>query len=318
MSLTDRDKKMILLIVPALLIAAYWFLLMSPKRDEVAEAESALTVQEQRRDSAQARVNSLAGSRTTFAADYAELVQLGKAVPPTIDMPTILVQLDAASRGTEIVFTKVTAEEREPAAAPATPPPGSGDGSQPADAGGEAAQSGPGTAGEAAGDSVATANANNDAAAEGSGVNPADTSTSEAARDGALPVGGGAATPGAAGSTGAVPALDTVSLELEFVGEFFDLADFFHRVKRYVETSKQDIAVRGRLLTVDGMEFTSEPDLFPNITATLNVTAYLAPQAEGATAGATPSGPEAIPASTEGESSPTVAAPPTPTATATR
>jgi hypothetical protein len=317
-SLTDRDKKIVLLILPALLLAAYWFLALSPKRAEVAEAESALAVQEQRRDTAQTRVTALSGSRTNFAADYAELVRLGKAVPPEIDMPTILVQLDAASRGTEIVFTKITADEREPAATPTTPAPGSGDGSQPADAGGEAAQSGPGTAGESAGNAVASANSNNAAAAEQSGVNPSDTATSETARDGALPIGGGTATPGTAGATSGVPALDTVPLTLEFVGDFFDLSDFFHRIKRYVETSKQDINVRGRLLTVDGIEFTSEPDLFPNITATLTVTAYLAPQAEGATAGATPTGPEAVPASVEGESSPTVSAPTTPTATATR
>jgi Tfp pilus assembly protein PilO len=314
-SLTDRDKKMILLIVPALLIAAYWFLIMSPKRDAVAEAESALAVQVERRDFAQQRAATLAASRSRFAADYAELVRLGKAVPPTVDMPTILVQLDAAAKGTEIVFTKVTAEEREPAAAPATPPPGSGDGSQPADAGGAAAQSGPGSAGESAGNAVADANANSNASAAQSGVNPSDTATSETVRDGALPVGGGAATPGAATSA---PALDTVPLTFEFVGGFFDLADFFHRVKRYVETSKGDIDVRGRLITVDGIEFKSEPDLFPSITATLTATAYLAPEAEGATAGATPSGPEAVPASTDGESSPTVSAPPTPTATATR
>lgn len=317
MSLTDRDRKIVLLIVPALLIAAYWFLLLSPKRDEASQAATTLTEQTDRRDAAQARVDSLSGDRTNFAADYAEIVRLGKAVPPTVDMPTILVQLDAAARGTKITFTKITADDRVPATTTTTAPPnapGSGDGSQPAAAGGAPAQSGPGTAAESAGNSVNTAN-NASSAAE-SGVNPSDTQTSESARDGALPVGGGTATPGMASSGSGTPGLDTVPITLEFVGTFFDLADFTHRIKRYVESDREDLLVRGRLITIDGIEFKSEPDTFPKITATLTATAYLAPAAEGATAGATPTGPEAVPASAP-DSNATVSATP-PTATATR
>ncbi len=317
MSITDRDRKIILLLVPVLLVAAYWFLLLAPKREEASEATAALTEQTIRRDGAQARVNALSGDRTNFAADYGEIVRLGKAVPPTVDMPTILVQLDAAARGTKIIFTRITAAERVPAATPAaTPPaaPGTGDGSQPAAAGGAPAQSAPGTAAESAGNTVNGANAASSAA--DSGVNPADAQTSQAASNGALPVGGGTATGTTTGTTtSAAPGLDTVPITLEFVGTFFDLADFTHRIKRYVESSRDDVLVRGRLITVDSIDFKSEPDTFPAITATLTATAYLAPAAEGSTAGATASGPEAVPASVDAGATASTA---TPAATATR
>jgi Tfp pilus assembly protein PilO len=316
-SLTDRDRKIVMALVPIVLILAYWFLLLTPKREEAATAATELTAQEQRRDIAQQRVDALANSRTSFAADYAELVRLGKAVPSKVDMPTILVQLEAAAAGTDIKFTRITADEREPSTVTAPPAatPGSGDGSQPAAAGGAPAQSAPGTATEAAGNTTAAANAGS-AAAEQSGVDPADAQTSETAREGALPIGGGAATPGTPGATGAgvAPGLDTVPVTLEFVGNFFDLADFFHRVKRYVNTSENDIYVRGRLVTIEGVEFNSEPDLFPRITATLTATAYLAPEVQGATAGATPGGPALV--STPGAEA-TPSASPVPTATAT-
>jgi Tfp pilus assembly protein PilO len=301
MSLTDRDRKIVLLLVPVLLIAAYWFLLLSPKREEATTAAATLTEQTDRRDAAQARVDSLSNAKTDFAADYGEIVRLGKAVPPTVDMPTILVQLDAAARGTKIVFTKITTDERVPAAvATTTPPaaPGSGDGSQPAAAGGAPAQSQPGAAAESAGNAVNTANGASSAAA--SGVNPSDTQTSQATGGGGLPVGGGAAPvdPATGAATSATPGLDTVPITLEFIGTFFDLADFTHRIKRYVESSRSDVLVRGRLITIDGIEFKSEPDTFPAITATLTATAYLAPVTQGATVGATPSGPAPVPAST--------------------
>ncbi len=277
MSVTDRDRKILLFLLPVLVLGMYWFLLLAPKREEASTAAQELATQEQRRDDAQLQAASLSDARTDFAADYAALVRLGKAVPTAVDMPTILVQLDDAARGTDIKFTRITAQEREEAAP---------------------AQSGPGQAAENAGDATATANASS-GAAEQSGVDPSDTETSQPASDGALPVGGGAA--GAAPSSvtpgGAVPGLESVGLELEFTGDFLDLSNFFHRIKRYVEVDGDRLAVRGRLLTVDGISFESEPDLFPRVRATLTTTAYLAPELQGATAGATPSGPATIPAS---------------------
>jgi hypothetical protein len=306
-SITDRDRKILLLLVPILVLGAYWFLMLAPKREEAATAAQELATQEQRRDAAQLQATSLANARTDFAADYAELVRLGKAVPTAVDMPTILVQLDDAARGTDIKFTRISAQEREEAApvAPATDSP-------PADAGGTPASSGPGQAAEGANNAAADANASSAEAEQQSGVEPGDTQTSQPASDGALPVGGGAGTTGAATATpGApVPGLESVGLELEFTGNFLDLSNFFHRIKRYVEVDGEQLAVRGRLLTVDAIAFESEPDLFPRIRATLTTTAYLAPKLQGATAGATPSGPATLPAS-DGAAAPIATATPT-------
>jgi hypothetical protein len=303
-SVTDRDRKIMLVLIPVVILAAFWFLLLSPKREEAASAGQELAVQEQRRDDAQSRAASLTGARTSFAADYAQLVRIGKAVPTVVDMPTVLVQLEDAARGTDIDFTRITAEEREEAVVPV---PAATD-ADPVDPGGEPAQSGPGAAGEAAGETAAAAD-ESAAAAEQSGLEETDAQTSQPARDGALPVGGGTATTSTSIATGtAVPGLDTVGLELEFTGNFLDLSKFFHRIKRYVELDGERLAVRGRLLTVDGVEFSSEPDIFPKVRATVTATAYLAPAVEGATAGATPGGPAAVPASTGPSVAPPIAA----------
>jgi Tfp pilus assembly protein PilO len=317
MSLTDRDRKIALLLGPIVLVFAYWFLMLSPKRDEASAAADKVVVQEQRRDLAQQRADELAGAKTDFAADYTELVRLGKAVPASVDMPTLLVQLQAASQGTDIAFMSIATGEREsaPVVAPQPPAaPGTGDGSQPAAAGGTPAQSAPGQVAETAGNTVAGANTAS-ATAE-SGVSPADTATSTTAREGAIPIGGGApATDAGTAVPGAAPGLESVPLDLEFTGNFFDLADFFHKLKRYVETSEKQVFVRGRLLTIDGFSFSSDPEIFPKLNVEITATAYLAPKAEGATAGATPGGPAAAPVTTEATSAPATEIP---TATATR
>ena len=47
----------------------------------------------------------------------------------------------------------------------------------------------------------------------------------------------------------------------------------------------------GRLITVEGVKFSSDPQLFPRVKAEMTATVYLSPKAQGTTAGATPQGP---------------------------
>lgn len=323
MSLSDRDRKIAIAIVPILLLVGYWFLLLAPKREAAAQASKNLTEQTDRRDSARAQAKLAQVDQTDFASDYAEIVRLGKAIPSRVDMSSLIVQLDRAAEGTDIHFTRIATGERDATAAAAAPPPaaapaGSSDGTTPVDAGGAPAQSAPGSAAESANNTAQSAAQRSDAATQ-SGVNSSDTQTSTSSGSG-LPVGGGAAVP--AGTTGATgPAgLETVPLELEFVGNFFNLADFFHDVKRFVRVANSNVVVSGRLITIEGVKFASDTQLFPKMSAEIKATVYLSPKTEGVTAGATPQGPS--PATPGGQPTPASGAPsstptPAPTATAT-
>lgn len=276
MTLTDRDRKVLIFLVPVLVIFGYWFLLLSPQRQEASRAAEEVAKQQDRRDTAQQQLDATKGAEQDFSADYTQVVRLGKAIPASVDMPSLIVQLDAAAAGTGINFTKIKTGERLDSAATAPTgtsavPPGTtapADPATPAAAGGEQTQSAPGGAVEAANDTAQAANQQ---------AGATDTQTS---------------TPSPAGTTAAAPpGLETVPLELEFTGNFFNLADFFHRVKRFVEVAERDVVVSGRLLTIEGVRWTSDPELFPKIRAELKATIYLSPQAQGATAGASPSGP---------------------------
>lgn len=278
MSVTDRDKKILMLLIPAAIVAAYWFLLFSPKREESAAIQEKLTQAQDEQQAAEAQVASVAGAKESFAADYTTVIRLGKAVPSNVDMPSLLMQLDRAARGTGIDFDKVATGERT--AAPSGQQPSGGSGN---------AQSGAGQAKDAA-------------------QNGAD----KAATTGTLPAQNGAG--GAAGG-GVAPGLESIPLDFTFRGTFFDLADFFHRMKRFVRVANDDILVRGRLMTIDSFSWTAEPEKWPNLTAEVHATVYLAPKAEGVSAGASPQGPGAAPATpASGGSAP--AAPPTPATTA--
>jgi Pilus assembly protein, PilO len=318
MSLSDRDKKIVLFLVPVLAVVAYWFLLLGPKRQEASKAGDELAKQEQRRDDARTRLDSLQSSKESFSSGYGELVRLGKAVPTSTDMPSLMVQLESAARGTGISFTKIKLGEREQASSASTSSgSASGSGSAPVAAGGSQTQSVPGAAAESANNAQQTANQRSEAA-EKSGASPSDAQTSKSS-GGGLPVGGGSAAPGGAtGGSSGVPGLDTVPLELEFEGNFPKLADFFHRLKRFVRVVNDRVNVQGRLMTVEGLKFSTDQELFPKVKAELTTTVYLAPETEGQTAGATPAGPSvpagggSAPGSTPSPAAPTATAFPNP------
>jgi len=315
MTLTDRDRKIMIALVPVVVLVAYWFLLLAPKREQASTAKQELATQQQRLETARAAAQAAEGAKEDFDASYAQVVRLGKAIPTTVDMPSLLVQLDAAAAGTGIRFTKIATGDRVPGAtatpAQTTTPPAAGSESgttgTPAAAGGETAQSQPGAAAEAANNTQQTANQDT-AAAEQSGVQPSDTQTSTTA---------GATTETGDAAATAPPGLETVPLELEFEGNFFNLADFFHDVKRFVSVANSNVLVSGRLLTVESVRWTSDETIFPHIRAEITATVYLSPKAQGVTAGASPQGPATgTPASgtTPTDSTPAVA----PTAAATR
>ena len=322
MTLSDRDRKLALVIIPIVLLVAYWFLLLAPKREASATASKNLSEQTQRLEQARTAANTARQAKTNFAADYAEIVRLGKAIPAGVDMPSLVVQLDRAAAGTGIRFTRVATGERDPAtAAPAAAPAPSGSSSSssstPVQAGGQTAQSAPGGAVEAANNTAAQQSQQADAASQ-SGVASSDTQTSTST-GGGLPIGGGAGAPGTAPAATA-PALDTVPLELEFVGNFFNLSDFFHDIKRFVHVANRNVVVSGRLVTIEGVKFSSDPELFPRIKAEVTATVYLSPKVQGATAGATAAGPAPATGATPTPAStttPSTTPSPAPTATVT-
>jgi Tfp pilus assembly protein PilO len=312
-TLSERDRKLLMVILPLVVLAGYWFLILGPKRDEASQASDQLVQQEARLATAKQAADSAKTAESAFRSDFTEVVRLGKAIPASVDMPSLLVQLERAAAGTGIRFTKIATGERDAtaAAAPAaTPSTGTESGSgTPVASGGETAQSAPGTAVESANNAQATTNQNT-ANAEQSGVSPTDTQTSTTAGSGTDTTG---ATTNAAGATTA--GLETVPLDMEFVGDFFKLADFFHSIKRFVRVANQNVLVGGRLITIEGVQWASDTTLFPKLKATIKATVYLAPKSEGTTAGATPQGPSET--TTAGTSTATSGSSPVPTATAT-
>ena len=92
---------------------------------------------------------------------------------------------------------------------------------------------------------------------------------------------------------GAVPV--QVPISLEFTGNFYDLNDFLFRLRSLVAVRGGALQASGRLFSVDSLEFTQGSGGFPNISAKINVKAYVYGTG-AAPAPATPAAPAAPPA----------------------
>jgi hypothetical protein len=269
MSLTDRDRKIVLVLIPLLMLAGYWFLVLTPKRAESAKVEEKLAKARGERDTAQAQVGQLNAAKASFASDYQTVIRMGKAVPEVVDMPSLLVQLDRAARGTGVDMREIKVEPKTETGVSSTPP---GGGANPG-AGGSGAESSQGKAAQGAGNAVNEANDKNEQSAD---------------------AGNGAPAAGGAPSQSA-PGLAAVGLTFQLGADFFDMADFFHRMKRFVRVVNDQVVVRGRLISIDG--FTFNTDEGGEMKAEVSATVYLSPKAEGGVdAGASPTGPAGAPA----------------------
>jgi hypothetical protein len=76
-----------------------------------------------------------------------------------------------------------------------------------------------------------------------------------------------------------------------FQGNFFHLSTFLGQVERFVQVTNKRIAVSGRLMTLNSINFAAGSGGFPQILATLSATTYLVPTNQTVTNGATTTGP---------------------------
>jgi hypothetical protein len=277
---TSRDRIAALVVGAVVLLAGFWFLALSPKRKDAAALSDKISQAQQRLDTARQSVAAATAARKRYDADYAAVARLGKAVPADDDMASLLYQLNHASTDTHIDFRSIelnSSGTSGPAAAP------------------HVAQAA----------AVASANGNSSSSSSSSSSSTSTTQSSTTPPAGAAaPATGVPATQSAAaglppGSTVGSAGFPTMPFSFVFDGSFFNMEHFFSGLQRFATINGDSLTVRGRLLTVDSFALTASRFGFPKVKAAINATAYLVPQAQGMTGGATPAGPAApAPAST--------------------
>jgi hypothetical protein len=96
------------ILIPALLavaaVAAFYFMLLSPKREEAAKLDTEIAAKQSELDQSRALVATYEKARANYKVNYTTLTRLGKAVPPDDDVRSLLVQLNDAADRSKVDF----------------------------------------------------------------------------------------------------------------------------------------------------------------------------------------------------------------------
>jgi hypothetical protein len=104
---TKTYKLLIAVAATAAALAAFWFLALAPKREEVAKLDKKISAKKTALATAQQTLGSYESARDNYSGNYATVVRLGKAVPDDDDSRSLLVQLDSAAQGTGVDFRTI-------------------------------------------------------------------------------------------------------------------------------------------------------------------------------------------------------------------
>ena len=258
------DKAVVMGVIVAIVLAGFYFKVVSPKRQKASSLSTDITMLQSQIAEQQQVAQFAEDARQHFPAYYGRLVVLGKAVPADADTPSLLVQLNTLADRTGVKFNGLqlsadsgSASAAAPAAPSTTAP---SDGSTPSDS------SSTSTSTPTAGTTTPTA------ATEATAAN--------------LPLGAAVGTAG----------LPVMPYDLTFEGSYFDVANFLKGIDDLVHMrGTGQVSADGRLLTVGGFSLAlaenETPGPNPKLEVSLSVTSYVTPSDQGATAGASPSGP---------------------------
>ena len=89
-SRTTRDRIALTVVIAAVLIGGFWFLILGPQRSKASKLGTQLTQAKQTLTTAESDAAESRAARAQYPRNYATVAQLGKAVPVSDDVPSLV------------------------------------------------------------------------------------------------------------------------------------------------------------------------------------------------------------------------------------
>jgi Tfp pilus assembly protein PilO len=104
----STDRTILLVVAVAGLIAAFWFMVLAPKRQDAADVADQVATLEAQVSQEEASASTATAAKDDFESNYHQLITLGKAVPVDADTPSLLTQLETLSSKSNVQFQGIT------------------------------------------------------------------------------------------------------------------------------------------------------------------------------------------------------------------
>lgn len=105
--MTRKNSILLAVVALAAAIAAFYFLALAPKRDEIVKLDTQIAEQQAAVEQARLTLATYEEARASYKTNYATLARLGKAVPADDDVRSLMVQLESTADRSGVIFEKI-------------------------------------------------------------------------------------------------------------------------------------------------------------------------------------------------------------------
>jgi hypothetical protein len=104
---TRTNKLLIAVVALGLAVGGFYYLMLAPKREEIATLDGDIAAKEAEVAQSQAMLATYEQARASYKTNYTTLARLGKAVPADDDVRSLMVQIEATADGSGVDFKQI-------------------------------------------------------------------------------------------------------------------------------------------------------------------------------------------------------------------
>ena len=107
--MTARDRLVLAAVAALAILGAVWVLLVSPERKTASKLATEVSAANAQLATAQGEAANARLAQARYSSAYTSVVNLGKAVPPSEEVPSLIYQLAQATNERHVEFNSITA-----------------------------------------------------------------------------------------------------------------------------------------------------------------------------------------------------------------
>jgi hypothetical protein len=284
MGMTERDRKVLAVVLALVVLGGFWFLVIGKKRKAITAAQTTQAAAQQELGQAQAAEAASKNVVKVKPVAYSRLLRLGKAIPDDDDFQSLLVQISDLSDDEKVQFVSLTSSDATDTATSTGPT-----GQTSCEAGASDVAGASGATGAAPAPSTAATGASGATGSTaqtwiGRDRDKAKNAAAEASQAAEKAATACAESPTLTDLTATAAGLTKIIYSFNFKGSFFNLHNVVDGVLGFVKVHNGKVTANGRLLDISTMNFSVET--FPSLNATINMTGYKLPDEAASTAAA--------------------------------
>ena len=105
--MSGRDRIVLMVVIALAVLGGAWILLVSPERQKASKLATQVSAAQAQLASAEGTLANARAAQAQYSAAYSAVVNLGKAVPASQEVPSLIYQLAQASNKKKVDFASI-------------------------------------------------------------------------------------------------------------------------------------------------------------------------------------------------------------------